>query len=657
MALDREPSVASRVRATFARLLPTAPPPAPLGIPVAVMLIAVETLVLLALRPAAGTGQSGEIYLLGVLIMATVWGATAGVATAAVSTIAYNYFLVAPAGLHLTLRRDLRQVVVFMVAAILISGIADLARSRAVEASQRRAEADFGAELARTTLSSDDVPGALAVASRHLADLLNLPRAAIELGDAPREGPDIVIPLDDRGTVPGVLRLPAGTPPATMERVGARLLPSLKAVMRAVRDRERILTSLRASERESAELMEQQAALRRVATLVACGAAPAEVFAAVTRELCHLFHGFAAALVRYEPDGTGTRVSGCDESGNALPPTNVNITGDNITATILHTRRNARVDDDETATSPIAPAERTMEVHSAVGVPILVEGDLWGVTVLMSSRREPIPANAEERLHGFTDLVATAIANADNRAQLIISRARLVTTADEARRKIERDLHDGAQQRLVSLALELRMAADAVPAELTTVRDLLRQGVQGLTDMHQNLRELSRGIHPALSSQGGLAPALRALARRNPLPAEVDLHIGQRLPERVEVAAYFVVAEALTNAAKYSRASVVFVAARADDTTIRLSIRDDGVGGADMSLGTGLIGLQDRVEALGGRLTVVSPPRHGTTLTAEIPLHHGNLEHGDVHGAPPRAARCSSATLPGCARGANERRT
>ncbi|MEV6926640.1 DUF4118 domain-containing protein [Dactylosporangium sp. NPDC051485] len=636
----RMSDLARGARSSLARLLPAVPPPAALAVGVAALLIAAETALLYAIRGVSHNGQSGEIYLLGVLIMASVWGVAAGVATAAASTIAFNYFLIAPAGLHLTLRRDVEQALIFMIAALLVSGIANLARSRAIEASQRRDEADFAAELARSTLSSDDVPGALAVASRRLAELLHLPYASIEVGDAPQDGPDAVLRLRDQGTGLGVLRLPAGTPAATLARVRARMVPALEAVLRAARDRGQIMTSLRASERESTALLLQQAALRRVATLVAAGAPPAEVFAAVALELGRLFKGFGAALTRYEPDGTVSRVSGYDESGHPLPPAlNVGIEGDNLASTIARTRRSARVDDYDAATGPIAVAVRALGVRASIGVPVVVEGKLWGITMIMSWQPGPIPADAEQRLVDFTDLLATAIANADNRAQLIASRARLVTTADEVRRKIERDLHDGAQQRLVSLALELRMAADSVPAELPAVRSLLSQGVQGLNEMHKSLRELGRGIHPALSSQGGLAPALKTLARRSTVPVELTLDIGRRLPERVEVASYFVVSETLANAVKHSHASVVLVVATADTTRIRLSIRDDGIGGADGSRGTGLVGLQDRVEALGGRLTVLSPPGRGTALTVEIPIENGDLRCGDADSFVPRQAR------------------
>ncbi|WP_425553021.1 sensor histidine kinase [Dactylosporangium fulvum] len=211
----------------------------------------------------------------------------------------------------------------------------------------------------------------------------------------------------------------------------------------------------------------------------------------------------------------------------------------------------------------------------------------------------------------------------------------MVTAADEARRRIERDLHDGAQQRIVSLALELRMAAESVPAEQSAVRQLLSHSVQGLTEVHEGLRDLARGIHPVQLSQGGICPVLRTLARRSTVPVELDLHIGRSLPERVEVAVYFVVSEALTNAAKHSQASVVHVTVETDTSAIRLSVHDDGTGGADVSEGTGLMGLRDRVEALGGRLNIVSPPGQGTTLTAEIPID--DVDMADL--VPPGAER------------------
>jgi signal transduction histidine kinase len=255
-----------------------------------------------------------------------------------------------------------------------------------------------------------------------------------------------------------------------------------------------------------------------------------------------------------------------------------------------------------------------------VGTPILVEGRLWGVVIAGSSRVQPLPPDTEARLADFTKLLATAIANAESRAALAASRARVVAAADEARRRIERDLHDGAQQRLVSLGLQLREARAAVPKQLGELDRNLAYVADGLASVGEELREISRGIHPAILSDGGLGPALRALARRSTVAVELDVRPDRRLPERVEVAAYYVVSEALTNAAKHAHASAVHVDVDAGDSIVKLAIRDDGVGGADPRRGSGLIGLTDRVEALGGRIEMASPVGSGTSLMVRIPI-------------------------------------
>jgi signal transduction histidine kinase len=232
----------------------------------------------------------------------------------------------------------------------------------------------------------------------------------------------------------------------------------------------------------------------------------------------------------------------------------------------------------------------------------------------------PLPLDTEARLASFTELVATAIANAENLAELTASRARVVAAADETRRRIERDLHDGAQQRLVSLSLALRAAQTAVPPQAGELEGELARVAEELASVLEDLREMAHGIHPAILAHGGLGPALRTLARRCTVPVELEVRAGARLPERVEVAAYYVVAEALTNAAKHANASVVHVDAEAAGHALRLRVSDDGAGGADPVRGTGLIGLKDRVEALGGTITVHSPVGAGTSLHAEFPL-------------------------------------
>jgi signal transduction histidine kinase len=229
--------------------------------------------------------------------------------------------------------------------------------------------------------------------------------------------------------------------------------------------------------------------------------------------------------------------------------------------------------------------------------------------------------------------LATAIANAESGAALAASRARIVAAADETRRRIERDLHDGAQQRLVSLGLELRVAQAAVPPQLGELKGELSRVAEGLGSVLEELREISRGIHPAILSEGGLGPALRGLARRSAVPVELDLRGERRLPDQVEVAAYYVVSEALTNAAKHAQASVVHVELEARDATVRLAIHDDGVGGADPVQGSGLVGLTDRIDALGGTLELTSPTGSGTTLRIEIPLE-GNRNAGAPEPVP-----------------------
>jgi signal transduction histidine kinase len=195
---------------------------------------------------------------------------------------------------------------------------------------------------------------------------------------------------------------------------------------------------------------------------------------------------------------------------------------------------------------------RELGLRSGVGAPIVVEGRVWGVAIIVSSRPAPLPPDTEAWVADFADLVATTIANAEAREQLTSSRARIVAAADGARRRLERDLHDGAQQRLVSLGLKLRTAEASVPCELHQLKEQLSDTATGLAGVLEDLREISQGLHPAILSTGGLGPALTALARRSAIPVQLDLVVDRRLPESAEVAAYYVVAEALTNAAKHA---------------------------------------------------------------------------------------------------------
>jgi signal transduction histidine kinase len=283
---------------------------------------------------------------------------------------------------------------------------------------------------------------------------------------------------------------------------------------------------------------------------------------------------------------------------------------------VFETGRPARIDSFADASGPIGAAQRGSGTRSAVGAPITVEGRLWGMIYAGSTLEEPLPPDTEARLVSFTELVATAIANAQSRAELIASRARIVAAADETRRRIERDLHDGTQQQLVSVMLDLRQVQAAAPE----VEGELSRIAERITDVLNQVREISHGIHPAILSERGLTPTLKALARRSAVPVQLDLRSGRRLPDQVEVAAYYAVSEALANTAKHARASVVHVELDTPSTVVRLAIRDDGIGGADPARGSGLTGLRDRIEAVGGTLDVTSPVRSGTTLLIKIPV-------------------------------------
>jgi GAF domain-containing protein len=373
------------------------------------------------------------------------------------------------------------------------------------------------------------------------------------------------------------------------------------------------------SREELASLADEQAALRRVATLVAEGARPEDVFAAVSDEVARTLGVPIAVLLRYDADGLATVLASAGTeygaAGHRRP-----VERPSLVAAVFETGRAARMDD----FSKAAEAVRSSGVRWAVGVPIVVDGALWGVMIAGSPDPEAMYGQTEARLAKFTQLLATAIANAESRAELDASRARIVATADATRRRIERDLHDGAQQRLVSLALEVRAVQASVPPELGELRVELSRVAEGHADVLEELREIAQGIHPAILVDDGLGPALRMLARRSPIPVELDLQAETRLPEQVEVAAYYVVSEALANVAKHACASVAHVAVEAREGMLRVAVRDDGLGGADPALGSGLLGLKDRAEAIGGRVSLESPPGAGTSLLVELPVDGGN---------------------------------
>jgi signal transduction histidine kinase len=357
---------------------------------------------------------------------------------------------------------------------------------------------------------------------------------------------------------------------------------------------------------------EEQEALRRVAMLVARGKPSSEVFSAVSREVGLMLEIEITRLLRFECDGSATVVAAWQRTGDPLPMGSRIAIETTVAARVRETGEPARLTEQ-------SPAELPRGSYRAVGTPINVGGMLWGAMTALSPEDRPLPEGTEARMAEFTELVGTAIANAQARTDLSASRARIVTAADEARRRIQRNLHDGIQQRLVALALRLRMFQETSPPEAPEARRELDALATTLAETMEEVRDVARGIHPAILS-GGLMPALRALASRSELPIELELHVQEILPQAVAVAAYYVVAEALSNASKHARASVVRLHSDVREKWLFLIISDDGVGGADSSRGSGLIGLADRVEALGGKLIVDSPAGVGTSLRVELPL-------------------------------------
>jgi signal transduction histidine kinase len=365
---------------------------------------------------------------------------------------------------------------------------------------------------------------------------------------------------------------------------------------------------------------DEQSALGRVAVLVARGAQPETVFSAVAEEAGRLFGVHHAAVTRYGADGGRTVIATWSSIGPALRVgLQSPLTGENMHTMVYRTGRAARIDDYGAASGRSADDARDMGIRAAVGVPIMVEGRLWGVMYL-GSVSGPLPPGTEERLEAFTDLAATAIANAEAQAELAASRARMVAATDTARRRIERDLHDGAQQRLILLALRLRDARGTLGPDTNELGSRLDEAIDEAVLAHEELRDIAQGLHPSILTEGGLTLALRALARQSAVPVSLDSRVDGRLAEPTEIAAYYAVAEALTNTAKHAQASVVEVLLDPGADGLRVRVRDDGQGGARYGRGTGLAGLKDRVEALGGRFTLDSPPGAGTTLDVTLPL-------------------------------------
>ena len=369
------------------------------------------------------------------------------------------------------------------------------------------------------------------------------------------------------------------------------------------------------------QLAEEQAGLRRVAELVAKDSPAEAIFSAVAEEVGSLLNVSSSAVLRFDDDGTllvlaawGVPDMG-EQVGRRLP-----ISGDNTAELVIKTGRPARMDDQQGARGEIAEIVRQLGITSTISCPVIVNDRTWGAIAVNSLEPGPLPPDTEERVSKFTDLVATSIANVQARADLAASRRRIVAAGDQARRRVERDLHDGVQQRLVSLSLGVRGAQAILSSDPDGASEQLSRINAGLADTLEDVREISRGIHPAILTEGGLEPALRALARRSTVPVDLRLNVPGRLAETVEVAAYYVVSEALANIARHSHASRGEIRADLSDGVLLVTISDDGNGNAEPSSGSGLIGLRDRVEALDGNFVLASEPGSGTIIDISLPL-------------------------------------
>jgi signal transduction histidine kinase len=342
----------------------------------------------------------------------------------------------------------------------------------------------------------------------------------------------------------------------------------------------------------------------------------------VTDEVARLLAMPGANVMRFDGAHTATVVGGWSEDGTLSLPlgSTFDLDGDTVVAKVLRRGSPQRVDRYQDARGDLAETLQRSGYRAAVAAPVTVGGRLWGALAAGTRSLEPLPESVEQRLCDFAELVAQALANADAHEQLAASRARIVEAWDAERRRLERNLHDGAQQRLVALAVDLTLIDAKLEKDPPGARKTLAVAKDELAKGLAELRELARGIHPAVLTDRGLGPALQALVKRAPVPVEITELPGDRLPGPVEAAAYYLVAEAITNVAKYAHASRVLVGVCRSSDRVTVTVSDDGVGGADTARGTGLRGLADRIEALGGHLVLDSPRECGTLISAEIPV-------------------------------------
>jgi signal transduction histidine kinase len=380
-------------------------------------------------------------------------------------------------------------------------------------------------------------------------------------------------------------------------------------------------TSLR---RRHDMLARDQAALRHIAALVSRRVSPADIFATIAEEVARDSAAALSHIVRYESDGSISIVASWSNvrggGYGALPlGERLRLDGPSVEALVYQFERPARIERFEELPGHIADIVRRSGIRCEVGSPILVDGRVWGAMVVSSTSPRPLPPNTEERIVNFAELASVAVSHAETRVALIESRARLVASADQAREQIERDLHDSVQQQLISVALRLHNTS-ASSSDSEALNRTVKAAEAALAEIIEEIRLIVHGLLPPVLAQAGLAPALRALARRFPIPVPMHIDIAGRLAKEIETATYFVVSEALTNACKHARATTVKVTVTSADGQLHGCVEDDGAGGADASVGSGLSGLANRVEALGGWLSLSSPPGKGTAVKFELPL-------------------------------------
>jgi signal transduction histidine kinase len=641
------------------------------GLMACAVLVAVVTGIVALLKPYVPVLSLLVLYLLAVLPVAVVWGARLAAVTSVVSVAVFAFLLPHVGSVLVADSRNVVALGVFLVTAVVVAELAARSRRAAVESARLSNEQSALRRVATLVAESVEPRVVFEAVTREVGLLCGADLARMERFEAD-------------GTVTGVgawsrvaARLSVGTPIALdglsvaseVLKTGSPVrLDSFAGATGAIAEEARALgirssvgcpilvagkvwgviaastrsdepfaantesqiagfTELVATAIENAEartelrrMADEQAALRRVATLVARGAAPEAVFNLVAQELSQLTDADITAIFRFETDGTATMLGsrGTREDEMSVGERG-KLESSSAIGTVQQTGASARYDVDDELRPHLPAFLRELGVLSAVASPIIVEGRCWG-GISIASRRGPFPPTAEQRMVEFTEIVATAIANAESRAQLTASRARVVTAGDEMRRRLERDLHDGAQQRLVSLSLVLRLAQAGVPAYLPNLRADIGNAADELTEVVDELRELARGIHPAVLVESGLGPALRTLIRRSTIPVDLKVGTRSRYPASLEVATYYVVSEALTNAAKHAHASRAAVSLEERDDALRLSVRDDGAGGAVPHGGSGLVGLHDRVESLGGSILVISPVGHGTAIYVSLPL-------------------------------------